>query len=84
MDHELNKLLLREDRIVETVAKLQRRIGDRFPESSLSVLCGELLDVAEQTSERAAWIGNPIRWIRVTGYATAVVLVISFFAFVKA
>ncbi len=82
MDHELNKLLLREDRIVETVAKLQRRIGDRFPESSLSGLCGELLDVAEQTSERAAWIGNPIRWIRVTGYATAVVLIVSFFAFV--
>lgn len=79
MDHEQNRLLLREDRIVETVAKLQRRISDRFPDSSLAELCGDLLDVAEQTSERAAWIGSPIRWIRVAGYVTAVVLVVSLF-----
>jgi hypothetical protein len=82
VDHEQNKLLLREDHIVETVAKLQRRIGDRFPESGLSTVCGQLLGVAEQASERSDWIGNPIRSIRVAGYASAVMLIGSFLAFV--
>ncbi len=75
MKHNDNKLILREDRIVATVAQLQRRISDRFPESSLAAVCGELLEVAKQTSQRSAWIGNPIRSIRVAGYATALVLV---------
>lgn len=74
--------MLHEARIVETVARLQRRISDRFPDSSLSSLCGDLLEVAEQASERSEWIGNPIRSIRVAGYTTAVVLVVSFFTFV--
>jgi hypothetical protein len=82
LDHEHKQLLLREDHIVETVAKLQRRIGDRFPESGLSTVCGQLLGVAEQASERSDWIGNPIRSIRVAGYASAVMLIVSFLTFV--
>ena len=76
------KLRLQEDRIVDTVARLQRRISDRFPGSSLASLCGDLREVAEQASERSAWIGNPIRSLRVAGYTTAFVLITFFFGFV--
>jgi hypothetical protein len=82
LDQRQNKLVLQEDRIVETVARLQRRISDRFPGSSLSALCGDLLEVAEQASERSAWIGSPIRSLRAVGYTTAFVLVVFFIGFV--
>ncbi len=64
-------LLLRDDRIIETIVILQRRIRERFPESGLSRLCGQLLDVARQASDRSAWISRPILWIRAIGYMLA-------------
>ena len=76
-----DRLVLNDDRIIETIAVLQRRIGERFPESGLAELCGHLLDVAEQASARAAWISRPILWIRVLGYLLAfglVALVVGF------
>ena len=75
-------MFLRDDRIVETVARLQRRISERFPGSGLSALCEQLLGVARQASERSKWIGKPIRPIRVAGYAMAALLVVSFVGFV--
>lgn len=77
-----SSLVLREDRIVETVARLKTRIEERFPEAGLSQLCGELLEVAKKASERSKWIGKPIRPIRVAGYAVATLLVASFVGFV--
>jgi hypothetical protein len=68
-------VVLRDQRIVETVARLQCRISERFPGSGLSRLCGELLAVARQASKRSQWIGKPIRWIRFVGYAVALLLV---------
>lgn len=69
-------LVLRDDRIIETIAKLQRRISERFPDAGLARLCGELLDVARQASQRSAWIAKPIIWIRVCGYLIAPLLVL--------
>ncbi|MCG8649502.1 MAG: hypothetical protein MI861_06705 [Pirellulales bacterium] len=68
-------LVLSDDRIIETIAVLQRRISERFPESGLSRLCGKLLDVSRQASDRAAWISRPILWIRVLGYLFACALI---------
>ncbi len=62
-------LTLRDDFIVETVAKLQRRISERFPDSGLCKLCGELLEVARRASEKSNEIARPIVWIRIVGYA---------------
>lgn len=64
-------LILSDDHIIETIAKLQRRISERFPESGLSKLCGQLLNVARQASTRSIWIGRPIIWIRLIGYLLA-------------
>lgn len=46
-------------RIVETVAALQMRIGERFPNSGLGRLVSDLHDVANETVSRAAWIQRP-------------------------
>ena len=79
LDDNSTTLRLRDDFIVETIAKLQRRISERFPESGLCSLCGELLDVARQASQRSHAIDRPILWIRVLGYTMAVALVILVF-----
>lgn len=71
-----NATLLDDDRIIETVLTLQRRIEDRFPDSGLSKLCGRLHSVACRASERAAMISRPIAWIRVSGYLIAISLVL--------
>ncbi|MDG2222978.1 MAG: hypothetical protein P8L85_16480 [Rubripirellula sp.] len=57
-------LVLRDDRIIETVSQLERRIKDRFPESGLATLCGQLRGNAQQAARRALQISQPIRWIR--------------------
>jgi hypothetical protein len=46
-------------KIVETVATLQRRIAERFPDSGLGQLCGEVHTVAQETVERLQWIQRP-------------------------
>lgn len=71
-----NGLNLRDDFIIETIAKLQRRISERFPESGLCGLCGELLHVARSASERSQIIDRPILWIRMSGYAMAIALIL--------
>ncbi|TWU40749.1 hypothetical protein [Novipirellula artificiosorum] len=77
----LESLILRDDRIVETVAKLQVRIHERFPNSGLSRLCGHLHQVACQAAERSVWIGRPILWIRAVGYLLAFSLLALLIAF---
>ena len=36
-----------ENKVITTVGKLQERIVERFPNSGLGKLCGELQDVAQ-------------------------------------
>ncbi|MEM8666436.1 MAG: hypothetical protein AAGG48_02900 [Planctomycetota bacterium] len=64
-----SSLVLRDDRIIETVAQLQRRINDRFPQSGLATLCGQLLSNAQQAAQRATSISKPIRSIRMVSVA---------------
>jgi hypothetical protein len=52
------------EKIVATVEQLQRRVAERFPDSGLSAVCGELLKVARESQERAAWIARPQRVLR--------------------
>jgi hypothetical protein len=53
------------DAIVTTCAKLDARIGERFPGSGLSKVAHELLAEARETTARIADIRRPHRWIRV-------------------
>ncbi len=68
-------LILRDDRIIETVSQLERRIKDRFPESGLATLCGQLRGNSEQAARRALQISQPIRWIRLLSLFVTAVLV---------
>jgi hypothetical protein len=47
------------DKIIETVRALHGRIEDRFPNSGLGRVVGELLLVAEETAARTRWIQRP-------------------------
>lgn len=49
---------------IDTITRLKLRIEDRFPESGLSKVCIELLDMAKTSSERIAYITKPIIWLR--------------------
>src|SRR5688572_18750209 len=46
-------------KIIETIATLQRRIAERFPDSGLSKLSDEVHTVARETVERLHWIKRP-------------------------
>jgi hypothetical protein len=65
------------EKIVATVETLGRRIGERFPASGLGKVCQELLAVARESQERAAWIGKPHRALRCAiGVLIALIFVI--------
>ena len=63
------------EKIVATVEMLHRRIGERFPGSGLSGVCSELLKVARESQERAAWIARPQRTLRASIGVLIVVIV---------
>jgi hypothetical protein len=50
---------LKEDKILETVERLQQRIADRFPESGLSAVAAELVQLTRESVARAASIRRP-------------------------
>jgi hypothetical protein len=52
------------DRIVETIAQLERRIADRFPHAGLGRVCRELLDVAHESKARARAAARADPWLR--------------------
>jgi hypothetical protein len=51
------------DKIVATAQSLQDRVGDRFPESGLCRLAGDLVMLAEEAKVRAGWLGRRNRWL---------------------
>jgi len=69
------------DRIIETIAQLERRIGERFPASGLRKVCGELLDVARASKARAAQAARPNPGLRV-GILTLVLLGLTMLGYV--
>lgn len=45
--------------IAQTLERLRRRIAERFPESGLRKVCGELIAVGDETNECAAFLRSP-------------------------
>ncbi len=45
-------------KVIETIAALERRIGERFPGAGLVAVCGELLLIARESSQRAQAIAR--------------------------
>lgn len=63
------------DRILKTVERLKSRISERFPESGLSKVCGEVKDVAAESKQLCHEIGKPRSGLRILmGLAVAIIL----------
>ena len=71
--------------IVETIEKLNQRIKERFPDSGLNKVCGQLSLIAKNMEDRAEWIGKPVNWIRYVTWAFCLIIficsIIPFFYF---
>ena len=68
---EANRIMYRQldsQKIVETSRILQHRIAERFPDSGLSKLGGEVAAVAHETAERMVWIQKPHLPLRLAIY----------------
>ncbi len=70
--------LLRSKELEETLARLRRRIGERFPESGLSHLAQEVSGALKDAQERSAWISRANIPLRIcTGIFVVVVLIVT-------
>lgn len=72
---------LNPDKIIETLVKLERRIGERFPGSGLSKVCAELVGVAKESKGKAAAAARPNIPLR-AGIGIVLVLGAALFAYV--
>lgn len=61
--------------IIETIRRLQSRIDERFPESGLTGVCGDLLSAATESTARVARLRRPNVPLRLVSWALIVVLV---------
>lgn len=52
-------------RIIDTAKRLQARIGDRFPESSLRGVAAELVSLSQDLATEAEKLKAPIWWLRI-------------------
>lgn len=66
---------LRPDLILSTVDKLERRVGERFPDSGLRQVCAEFCGLAARSAELARQLHQPI-WIVRVGVVTAATLLV--------
>jgi hypothetical protein len=58
------KRQLREDKLLETVGKVCQRIAGRFPESGLSAVAAEVVQITREAMVRAEVIRRPNLWLR--------------------
>ena len=50
---------------IETIDQLRLRIGDRFPDSGLFNVCGELREIATHSNHTIRFVSRPIYWLRI-------------------
>ncbi len=64
--HQITTVYRRLDpaRIVETARRLKSRVAERFPESGLSQVARELVDVCERAATDCDWFRRPHFWLR--------------------
>lgn len=58
------KRQLREDKLLETVEKIRLRIAERFPDSGLSEVATEIVQITREAIARAEAIRRPNLWLR--------------------
>lgn len=63
-----NNIILKPEKIIETIEKLERRICDRFPDSGLRNTCQSFLGTTQKTRKHIEWIAKPNFAIRISSY----------------
>lgn len=63
-------LRLDSDKIIQTVKKLEVRIGERFPDSGLREVCKDFLALSEKSKSNIDWISKSNLWLKTAGYVT--------------
>src|SRR5262249_11898135 len=58
------KRLLREDKLLETAEQIRQRISERFPDSGLSQVAAEIVQITREALVRAQTIRQPNLWFR--------------------
>ncbi|MBO0751973.1 MAG: hypothetical protein J2P53_07675 [Bradyrhizobiaceae bacterium] len=58
MSSRHKKIILRPDRVIDTIATLRNRIHERFGEPGLFRVCGQLLEIARIDGQRASSLGR--------------------------
>ncbi len=61
-------IVLHPEKIIKTIGVLEKRISDRFPESSLKNVCHQFLGVAQQSKRNIEWISAPNITLRLCSY----------------
>ncbi|GAA4277813.1 hypothetical protein [Aquimarina mytili] len=61
-------IVLKPEKIIKTIDLLEKRISDRFPESSLKDVCLQFLHVAQQSKRNIDWISTPNIALRICSY----------------
>lgn len=54
--------------IINTISRLEKRIGDRFPDSGLRKVINEFLDFSENCNDNISWIAKPNIPLRLLSY----------------
>jgi len=62
--------------VVQTTARLQRRVAARFPERGLALVAGELVRVADQVADSASTARQRLRRIRVASRLVSLLVVV--------
>jgi uncharacterized protein YjgD (DUF1641 family) len=62
------KTKLDPERIISIIDTLEKRIGERFPDSSLRATCKNFLNVAKETKSKIEWISKPNLYLRLFSY----------------
>ncbi|MDY8134056.1 hypothetical protein [Aquimarina sp. 2201CG5-10] len=52
-------IYLKPEKIIKTIDLLEKRVSDRFPDSSLREICHQFLDTAQQSKQNIQWISAP-------------------------
>jgi hypothetical protein len=76
-DYQQSEASLREERLLETAAKVRKHIGERFPDSGLMEVAGEVEQVMREALARAEAIRRPNWWLRGGMALLAVIALVS-------
>lgn len=64
------------NKLIETIERLARRVGERFPNAGLYQVARQLLAIANQSKARAEMVAQPLLWVRVVITLLLLVLIV--------